>query len=294
VIPLAVAVARAAPLVPAFDQTSHWKIEVYSYEPATNPYSSDWIPTEMEVVAVSLTCAPSGRPRIDHCRPIDGKVYWGYREVGGDTVKLFELSNPNVLEIAYSDRGKVLRYDWQGDRTQFRHDACNALLHLDRTVNTDKRVCTEDGARRVGERFEERLSQNLLGALDVELPKAGEHGGKAWKPTAAPMAGRRYLTGTMASSNGTWSETAPGALQFAGQVSERPGTAGSVSAYATDSAVSIQVKLNAAGRPATLEAHTVATSTQTLYGHSQTDTWLTSLDPPASTPPGRDPRAPAE
>jgi len=286
--------ARAAPLVPSFDATHSWKIEVYSYEPATDPYASDHRDTEMQVTAVTLTCKPSGRPHVDHCTPVDGRIYWGYRLVGAPDVTLHELTTAAILEVSYNDRGRVLRYDWLGDRSGFWAGSCHALLYLEKGIDPEKRVCTEEGARRWGPRFEEGLTQGILGGLDVELPKGGDHGGKQWKPGAAPMAGRRYLTGVLASSNGMWAEVATGDARkviFNGQISERPVTGGSVSGdYTTDSVVRVEVSLNAANRPATLEAHAVATSTSTLYGFTQTDTWVTTVDPPVASPPGADPR----
>jgi hypothetical protein len=287
--------AFGAPLVPDFTGPHDWKVEVYWYEPATNPYSTDWVQTDMEVVAVSLACAPSGRPRTDHCRPIGDTAWWGFRPVGSADVALFELPNSLVLEIVYSDRGRIVRYDWLGDLLPFRTAACNALLHLDRTVNTEKRVCSADAVRTAGEHFQRFFAQSVLSALEVELPKGGDAAGKPWKVSEAPKAGTRYNPGALAATNGTWVETAPGEVAFNGQITERPVNAGSVgSAYATDTALTAKAHLDTGGRPTAFEAHAVASSTGILYGHSQTDTWLTTLDSPVPSPPERDPRSEPE
>ncbi len=292
---LLASLATAAPLVPAFDGSHTWKVEVYWYAPATNPWSSDYREEEMEVTAVTLACKPSGRPRTDHCAPVDGKVWWGYRLVGEPDVKLHELTTAGVLEVVYNERGRVVRYDWIGDRSRFYAEACHALMYLDKTMNPVGFVCAEDSARRVGPLIETQVATAVLGALDLELPKTGDAGGKPWKPTASPIAGRRYGLGSMASTGGTWAEVAgaPGKIRFEGQISERPVSAGSMASnYTTDSAVQITATLGADGRPRELEAHAVATSTGPIYGFAQTDTWLTTVDAPASSPPGADPRQP--
>ncbi len=292
---LLASLAHAAPLVPAFDGAHTWKVEVYWYAPAMNAWSSDYRDEEMEATAVTLACKPSGRPRIDHCAPVDGKIWWGYRLAGEPEVTLHELTTAGVLEIGYNERGRVVRSDWIGDRSGFYADACHALMYLDKTMNPVGFVCTVDSARRVGPRFEENVAANVLGALDLELPKNGDPGGKPWKPSTAPLGGRRYGSTSMASTAGTWTVVpgTPEKIRFEGKISERPVNAGSMaSGYTTDSAVQITATLGADGRPREVEAHAAATSTGPIYGFAQTDIWLTTVDAPASAPPGADPRQP--
>jgi hypothetical protein len=293
----AVSVATASPLVPTWTEPHTWKVEVYSHSPATNPYSSDWRQTEMEVYAATLVCAPT-RPRTEECTFADRQVYWGYRLSGQTDVVIHALPQPASLEITWTDRGRMAHYDWIGNREPLWSAQCTAYLELDHEFDGQNRQCKPDFMRIVGGRLDESLALDLVGALEVELPKNGDSGGKPWVVSQPPFAGRRYLSTGIASSEAKWTDagdTPEGRrLELSGTVTERPVNAGSVSAdFATETSLTEIAIVDAAGRPVTLEAHAVAKSTSTLYGFIQTDSYSTRL-PTGSpgTPPSPDPVRP--
>ncbi|MEQ1507057.1 MAG: hypothetical protein ABMB14_32820, partial [Myxococcota bacterium] len=242
------------------------KIDLYTADPQSHPWGSDWKPTALEQWTAVLSCSRSGKS--ERCAFVDG-VWWSVVIRGGDARDSVHLPAPGELSFTWTPRGRIQSWDVIGDRSAFWAEASDGMTA--RVFREPGRGLKPDDQREVGAKIEQGLVRDLAAALEWELPKDGVPPEKGWTPTQTPWVARRWLQST-ASDDLRFTVTGEGpdgvALAVRGTATER-----AISGSVMDLAVETEVLGTATFRPgvgivrAQLETRSASTSQALLAGH---------------------------